>query len=250
MSMPISLCTGERRARSITGAALLAILAGCGGDDPSEPAPAPTTTLELFVQPSSLELSPGAMHVVDVGVNRVGPYRGPVTLEWQGLPAGVTTRVLSASGDASFTGISLEMRLAPTAALGQFRPTVSARGDDTVVPASQSIFLWVVATPDFRVVLSAGTLGVAQGGTGSVTVTLTRTTFEGVVDLSLDGAPAEVTATFTPSTVWREPSTLAITVGERVSPGSYPLVVRGVAPGSGFPTDRTAALTLIVTPRE
>jgi len=95
--------------------------------------------------------------------------------------------------------------------------------------------------------LGSGTLSVAQGQSGTVSVTLTRGgSFAGAVDLTVEGAPAGITATATPGQVAAGASTATITVqaAATAAAGTTTLTVR--AKGTGVP-DATATIALTVT---
>src|SRR5690348_15821011 len=89
---------------------------------------------------------------------------------------------------------------------------------------------------------SPAALSIAQGGSAPTTVLLTRTNFTGAVTLSLAGAPSGVTASFIPSAPTGTSSTLTVSVGPSVTPGTYNLTINGTS--SAGP--RSTALTLTV----
>ena len=91
---------------------------------------------------------------------------------------------------------------------------------------------------------SPSALTIAPGGSGTTTVTLTRTNFTGAVTLSLSGAPGGVTSSFSPSAPTGTSSTLTLNVGSAVTPGDYPLTVTGT--GTGIGGTRSTRLTLTV----
>ena len=89
---------------------------------------------------------------------------------------------------------------------------------------------------------SPAALSIAQGGSAPTTVLLTRTNFTGAVTLSLTGAPSGVTGSFSPTAPTGTTSTLTVSVGPSVTPGTYNLTING-ASGAG---PRSTALTLTV----
>src|SRR5438552_8089391 len=91
---------------------------------------------------------------------------------------------------------------------------------------------------------SPSALTIAPGGSGTTTVSLTRTNFTGAVTLSLSGAPGGVTSSFSPSAPTGTSSTLTLNVGSAVTPGDYPLTVTGT--GTGIGGTRSTRLTLTV----
>jgi uncharacterized membrane protein len=99
----------------------------------------------------------------------------------------------------------------------------------------------------FTVTLSSTTLSVEQGSSGQVTATIGRTgSFTGTVNLTVEGLPTGVTASFNPAAITSTTTqtTFAVAVAATVAPGNYPFTVRGAATGI---TDQTATFTLTVT---
>lgn len=85
-------------------------------------------------------------------------------------------------------------------------------------------------------------LTIAPGGSGTTTVNLTRTNFTGAVTLSLGGAPAGVTGSFSPAAPTGNSSTLTVNVGNSVGAGVYPLTIDGTSTAG----PRSTKLTLTV----
>ncbi len=80
------------------------------------------------------------------------------------------------------------------------------------------------AVGDFGLTLSSTTLSVVQGGTTTLTASVARTgSFTGTVDISAEGLPAGVTASFNPSTVGAgvTSTVLTVTAAASVAPGNY-----------------------------
>lgn len=99
----------------------------------------------------------------------------------------------------------------------------------------------------FTVALSASTLSVQQGATGSITATIGRTgDFSGTVNLSVEGLPTGITGSFSPSAITSgtTSTTLSVTAAASVAPGTYNFTIRGQATGL---TDQTASVSLTVT---
>lgn len=106
-----------------------------------------------------------------------------------------------------------------------------------------------VTPPGFTVSLSATTLTIEQGATGTINATVTRTgSFSGAVDVSVEGLPSGITATVTPASIGSGATTgsLAVAVGATVAPGSYNFTVRARATGL---SDQTFAASMTVTAR-
>lgn len=99
------------------------------------------------------------------------------------------------------------------------------------------------------VVVSAPSLTVIQGASGTVTVTITRTNLDGAVTVSAEGMPAGVTATVSPSTLSGTATTasVAVAVAASTTPGSYPITIRASASGVGAQST-TYTLTVVAPP--
>ena len=95
---------------------------------------------------------------------------------------------------------------------------------------------------DYTLSLAPAALSIDQGASGNTTVTITRTDFSGAVTLSLSGAPAGVTGSFSPAAPTGNSSTLTVDVGAGVAPGVYNLSVDG----TGSVGDHSTPLTLTV----
>src|SRR5262245_6585096 len=104
-------------------------------------------------------------------------------------------------------------------------------------------------SPTFDIALSGATLSVQQGATSpGILITVTRGGgLTAISDLSVEGAPAGVTALLTPASVASgvTSSTLVIVAGATAVPGPTNLIIRAKSAGLA---DKTAALSLTVTP--
>lgn len=97
--------------------------------------------------------------------------------------------------------------------------------------------------------LSPTSVSLIQGESDSTRITLTRRGgFDGAVELSIEHAPAGVTATFSPDTIPAGSATsrLTLSAAANADTGSHQLTVRARAAGV---SDRTATLTLTISPQ-
>ena len=99
--------------------------------------------------------------------------------------------------------------------------------------------------PGYSISASPGSVTIAQGGSGSSTITSTVSGgFNSAVALSASGQPSGVTVGFSPSSITGTgTSTMSITVGSTVAAGTYALTVSGTS-GS---TVHTTTVSLTVT---
>jgi subtilase family serine protease len=99
--------------------------------------------------------------------------------------------------------------------------------------------------PGFSLSASPASLSIAQGGSGSSTITSTVTGgFSGTISLTASGQPTGVTVTFTPTSITGAgTSSMSITVASTTVAGTYPITVTGTS-GS---TVETTTVSLTVT---
>src|SRR3984957_885997 len=101
-------------------------------------------------------------------------------------------------------------------------------------------------TPGFSLSASPASVSVAQGSSGTSTITSAVTGgFSSAISLSASGQPTGVTVAFNPTSITGAgTSTMAITVASTTVTGSYSITVKGTS-GS---TTETTTVTLTVTP--
>jgi subtilase family serine protease len=100
------------------------------------------------------------------------------------------------------------------------------------------------ATPGFTLSASPGSVSVAQGSTGSSTITSTVSGWFNAVTLSASGMPTGVTVGFSPTSITGTgTSTLTFTVASSTVAGTYSITVKGT---SGSTTSSTT-VSLTVT---
>ena len=101
------------------------------------------------------------------------------------------------------------------------------------------------ATSDFSLSASPSTLSVAQGGSGTSTISTAVTSGSAqTVSLSASGLPAGTTASFNPASVTSgSSSTMTVSVGASTAAGTYTITVTG----TGASATHTATVTLTVT---
>src|SRR5690349_18087102 len=105
-------------------------------------------------------------------------------------------------------------------------------------------------TPSISLQLASSSASLAQGGSGTVAVTVARDGgYAGAVDLTVDGAPPGVTATLNPSMLDAgvDASTLTLSVSPTAATTGSPANLTVHAAGTGVAT-RTQTVALSVTP--
>lgn len=106
------------------------------------------------------------------------------------------------------------------------------------------------ASANFSISASPNSVSVQQGNNGSVTInTSALNGFNNAVALSVSGQPANVTPTFTPTSIAAPgsgSSTLGLAVGASAAAGTYTLTVTGT--GGGVTQTVTVTLTITALP--
>ncbi len=108
---------------------------------------------------------------------------------------GTSTTPVGAPTGTTFT----DTGLAPSTTYSYTVKAVDGAGNVSAASTAVSATTISGTTQDFTVAASPGTLSVAQGGSGSTTVAITRTNFTGAVTMSASGLPSGVTVAFNPA---------------------------------------------------
>jgi hypothetical protein len=132
---------------------------------------------------------------------------------------------------------------------GLFTAGPAAGGPFTVTATSGSVNGTASVTvtglsPDFSLSLSPTSQSVKRGNIATYTVTITPANgFNGLVNLSVTGAPPGATSNFTPNPATTS-STLMVTTSARgPSSGDFTLTIRGISGGLNHTTTATLSVT-------
>ena len=226
------------RIRSLVPAALIAI-ASCGGS--TEPGTTPTVTplYTLSLASSTTSIVAGQSGTVNLTLARTS-FTATVALAVTGLPSGATASFApNPAQDASVLTINTGTAVAGTYNL-LVTGTAAGLSDRT---ASLALTITAAPVPGYTMALSPGAASVQQGSTTPVTVTLTRTSFTGNVNLAVAGLPTGATSSVATNPVTGTSATITLG-GGTATPGTYSLTVTGTATGLA---DRTAPFALTIT---
>jgi hypothetical protein len=204
-------------------------------------------TVNQLVQSFTLSASPNAVTIAKGGasgtstitINPVNGFSGSVSFTATGLPKGVTA---SFSPNPATSTSVLTLTASKSAAAGT--ATVTITGTSGSLKATTTISLTVNALGTFTITASPAKLSVAQGSSGTSTITVVPAGgFDQEVTLSATGMPSGVTASFStdPTTT---SSTLTLTVSGSAATGKSTITISGV---SGTKTEK-AKIKLTVTP--
>jgi len=195
-----------------------------------------TATAVLVVNPHpdfSLDATPSVQEVIQgqsttyaVQVTALHGFNSPVSLSVSGLPTGALAAwsrdVLTPTGAAVLT-----VTTAMTTPVGNYPLTLTGQGDSLVHTAV--VTLSVQPRPDFTLGVVPATGIVTQGQAISFTVYVTgEYGFAEPVNLSLEGLPADVVATWSANPVTPTDQTILTLTTSLVTPaGDYPMLIQG-----------------------
>ena len=193
----------------------------------------------LAASASTLSIAQGATGTDTITVTDVSPFTGSVTLSATGLPTGVTAAF--SANPATSTSV-VTFTVSSTAAAGT--STITIKGTSGTLTASTSVALTVTATSigSFTLASSPAALSIAQGATGTDTITVTDVSpFAGNVTLAATGLPTGVTAAFgtNPAT---STSVVTFTVAATAAAGTSTITITGTS--GTLTASTTIALTV------
>lgn len=202
-----------------------------------------TPGISIAASPNAITVQAGQAGNSTLNITRTN-FTGTVNLTSSGAPAGMTV----AYNPAAATGNSSAITVTVGAGVTPGTYVITMTGTGTGVPTANNDFSVTVtaAPPPASIALgvSPTSLSIVQGNADNATVTITRTNFTGNVTLTATGAPANMNVGFTPSSTTGTTSTVSVTVGGSVAPGTYPITLR--ANGTGV-SEATVQLSVTVT---
>jgi hypothetical protein len=203
-----------------------------------------TGSFTLKPSAATLAVTQGGSATDTITVTDVSPFAGSVTLAATGLPSGVTATF----GTNPATGSSVVTFAASSAAtIGT--STVTITGTSGSLTASTTIALTVNAasTGSFTLKPSASTFSIAQGASGTDTITVTDISpFAGSVTLAASGLPTGVTAAFgtNPATAT---SVVTFTASSTAAAGTSTVTITGTSGSLSATTTIALTVTAVST---
>lgn len=205
----------------------------------------PTPTIVLTLGSAAVSTPQAATVTVPITVARNNGAFGTIALAAEGLPANVTAEFTPSPISTSETTSSLTFVPAANAPVGTYpivvRATVSGLPAST---ATVQLTITSAGTPSYTLTSTPATVTAIAGQQATSQLTVTRSNgFVGPVALTLEGAPAGVTGTFSNTTITGASSTLTLSTTNTTTPGTYNITVRGTAASL---QDRTTSVSLTV----
>ena len=230
-----------RRYRALV---LVLILVGCDRQLHRlfEAPPPPYIRLSITLDASTITLARGEERMLTVTVTRTGEDRGPVSLTFEGTPAGLTASTKSSSVAGDVTTATVSIRAATDATVGNYSVTVRAHANQAT-DATSLLVLTVIEPPDFALGITKPALTIARGGIARVGLTLSRTNLSTPVTLSAT-SDSGLTAQLAANPLAGDTTTATIAVDPSVAVGKHTIVLHASVAGV---VERTATLAVDVT---
>jgi uncharacterized membrane protein len=207
----------------------------------------PTPDFSITASPAAVSVTQGSSGSSTISTTISGGFNSAVSMSASGLSAGVTASFNPTSVAAPGSGSStLTFSASSTATAGTASVTVTATGGGVIHTTTVSLTINASATPDFAVSASPSSLSVAQGGSGSSTISTTVSGgFNSPVTLSASGLPTGVTASFNPASIVAPgsgSSTFTLSANSTATTGTANVTV--TASGGGVTHTTTVSLTI------
>jgi hypothetical protein len=165
--------------------------------------PGSSPDFALSASPTSLTVTQGSSGASTISTSVSNGFNSSVALSISGLPSGVTASFSPASIAAPGSGSStLNFTASSTATTGTFNTTVTATGGGITHTTTIPLTVNAATSPNFAISASPASLSVADGSTGTSTISTTVSGgFNSAVSLSASGLPTGVTAAFSPTSI-------------------------------------------------
>jgi len=207
----------------------------------------PTPDFTLSASPTSLSVAQGSSGSSTISTTVSGGFNSAVSFSVSGLPSGVTGTFNPTSIAAPGSGNStLTFSASTTATTGTSNVTVTATGGGVTHTTTVALTVTSTATPDFSLSASPSSLSIAQGSSGTSTISTTVSGgFNSAISLSASGMASGVTASFSPTSIAAPgsgSSTLTFTASSTATTGTSNVTV--TATGGGVTHTTAVALTI------
>ncbi|MCA0377274.1 MAG: hypothetical protein LCH84_16650 [Gemmatimonadetes bacterium] len=189
---------------------------------------AQTPTVSVTAAPAALTVEAAQTGNSTITITRGGGFTGAVNLAVQNAPAGVTATFTPTSIATGSTTSALALAVAANVLPGLYNFTVQATGTG-VTAATTAIALTVTAAPSIGITAIANqSLSQGTSTANAIPIVLTRTGTVGNATMTLEGAPAGVTAAFAANPVGAG-TTMTLSAAANTQPGTYTLTLRATA---------------------
>ena len=202
--------------------------------------------ITVALAPATLSIAQGGSATSNITLARVGGLTGDIALTATGLPTGATVTFAPTTATGTATASVATVAAGAATPAGLYSVVITGTGAGSVAGAATLALTVTAATVgNYTLAAAPATVSIAQGATGTSTITLTRTGgFAGAVGLAVSGLPTGITSTFNPASVTTNSSTLSLAVAGSVAAGTYNGTITGTATGLA---NVTTPITVTVT---
>lgn len=196
--------------------------------------------ISIAASPNALTINRGASAQTTINITRTN-FTGAVDFSFSGgvINIGGQFSPQSTTGNSTQMTVSIGPNVPP----GTYTLTITGTGNGVPV-ANNDLTVTVTSASFIEVALAPSTVSIPQGGVGSTTLNITRTSYPGLVHLVKSNLPANVTVDFVPPAVNGNESAINVSVGPSVPTGTYQITIHA----SGLDiAEVTTILTLTVT---
>jgi kumamolisin len=215
---------------------------------------APTSQTPAFTiaaSPASVSVVAGSSGSSTIKTTVSGGFDSAVALSATGQPSGVTIAFSPTSIAAPGSGSSAVTITVPsTVAAGASTITVTGTGGGLTHTATIALTVTAAGTPAYTLTASPAAVSVAQGSTGSSTITTAVSGgFSSAIALAASGLPTGVTASFSPASIAAPgsgTSKLTLTVASTAAAGTSTITITGTGGGQTHTTTVSLTVTAAV----
>jgi len=204
-----------------------------------------TPGFSLSASPTSVSVEQGSSGTSTITSTATGGFDSAITLSASGQPTGVTVGFSPTSITGAGTS-TLTLTVASSTTTGTYTITVKGTSGSTTETTSVSLTVTSTPTPAFTISASPTSVSVAQGASGSSTVTTAVSGgFDSAITLSASGQPTGVTVSFGTNPIAAPgsgSSSMTMTVASSTATGTYTITVTGT--GGGLTHTATVSLTV------
>src|SRR5579859_2409357 len=203
-----------------------------------------TNDFSISANPTSLSIVQGSNSASTISTAVTSGSAGTVSLSASVSPSGPTAS-LSPTSVTAGNASTLTVSVGSTVPTGTYTVTVTGTEGSATHSTSVTVTVTAPATNDFSISANPTSLSIAQGGSGSSTIsTAVISGSAGTVSLSASVSPSGPTASLNPTSVTAgNSSTLTVSVGASVATGSYTVTVTGTEGSAQHSTTVSVTVT-------
>ncbi len=203
-----------------------------------------TNDFSISASPTSLSIAQGNSGTSTISTAVTSGSAGTVNLTASVSPSGPTASLNPTSVTAGGSS-TLTVSVGSSVATGNYTVTVTGTEGSATHSTTVAVTVTAPVTNDFSISASPTSLSIAQGNSGTSTISTAVTSGSaGTVNLTASVSPSGPTASLSPTSVTAGgSSTLTVNVGSSVATGSYTVTVTGTEGSATHSTSVAVTVT-------